>query len=256
MNINFDIISDLRLDSIKDINWEHKATSLFCLVAGNVSSNHDVVFDFLEHIKNYYRGVFFIDGDLEHQEADGDFEESYYSLRNGIEEIENVFFLHENVIVLDNVILVGTNGWTSFNFTDESLIESNMNFLIHKGSHTEHETRQIFKMAVTDQSYLHQSLITAEDIPECANIVIVTNCVPRYEIIEKDADYRDTITGDLIGSSGIHRCLESDQLNRNITWVFGRYPKPFDETIDDVRYISNPAISKDFDIYYPTILKF
>lgn len=256
MNINFDIISDLNLKTIKDIDWEHKATSLFCIVAGNVSSNHEVVFDFLEHISNFYRGVFYVDGMLEHENCDGDYHASYNSLCEGIEEMEHVFFLHENIIVLDGVTLIGTNGWTSFNFTDESLIESNMNLLTHNGTYTEETARRVFKMAVTDQSYIHNSIATSYDIDECDNIVLVTNCVPRYELIQNDPDYRDTIDGDTVGSAGIDRCLNLDVRRKVSTWVFGRYPQAVDAELDKVRYVSNPASFKEFDIYYPKIVKF
>lgn len=256
MNINFDIISDLNLETIKNVDWEHKATSLFCVVAGNVSSNHDVVFDFLEHISNFYRGVFYVDGMLEHEGCGGDYRGSYDSLRDGIEEMEHVFFLHENIVVLDGVTLVGTNGWTSFNFTDESLIESNMELLAHNGTYTEEESRKIFKMAVTDQSYIHNSIATSYDIPDVDNLVIVTNCVPRHELIQNDPDYRDTILGDTVGSAGITRSLALDTKKKVSTWIFGRYPHAVDTEMDGIRYISNPASAKDFDIYYPKIVKF
>ena len=38
-DIGFDIISDLNLQPDDSFNWENKATSLYCIVAGNNSSD-------------------------------------------------------------------------------------------------------------------------------------------------------------------------------------------------------------------------
>lgn len=256
MNLNFDVISDLHLESMDGIDWENKATSLYCIVAGNISSDHAVVYKFLDHIRHFYKAVFFIDGTLEHKQFRGNYADSYTSLRLTIETIEGVFFLHENIIVLENVIIMGINGWTSFNFTDVDLIESNINFLVHKERMTEEQAKKVYKMAVSDRGYLYNSIVQAQEFKEVTDVVIVTNCVPRIELIENDSDFKDTIEGDLVGSLGIHECLTMDSGHLVSTWIFGRYPNEVDETIENVRYLSNPALYKDFDIYYPKILKF
>ena len=114
MTINFDVISDLYLESFDSIDWSPKVTSLFCVVAGNVSADHTVLEKFLIHLSGLYRGVFFIDGDLEHDTFNGEFYSSYKSMSNIADSIDNVFFLHENIVILEHVVLIGSNGWTSF----------------------------------------------------------------------------------------------------------------------------------------------
>jgi len=43
MKFGFDLISDLELTDSDVFDWEGKSTSLFCLIAGNISDNLRVV---------------------------------------------------------------------------------------------------------------------------------------------------------------------------------------------------------------------
>ena len=69
MNIPFsiDLISDLNLSVTDQFDWTGKSTSLFCVVAGNVSDDLTVVDRVIGHLNEVYRGVLYIDGSLEHR---------------------------------------------------------------------------------------------------------------------------------------------------------------------------------------------
>ena len=43
MNIGFDVISDLNLDAEDHFTWEGKATSLYLIIAGNISNDMRVI---------------------------------------------------------------------------------------------------------------------------------------------------------------------------------------------------------------------
>ena len=255
MSLNFDLISDLYLESMDDINWENKVTSLFCIVAGNISKNHDVVFDFLEHISEFYEAVFFIDGDLEHDEFEGDFDRSYNSLRQNIEEIPKVIYLHENIVIMHGAALLATNGWTTFNFLNRDLLDSNVDFLSSTGSVPEDTAGQIFRMAITDQHYMCNSIEQAQRMGEIQNLIVITNCVPKSEFVTHDAEYDGTILGETSGNDGLVECLERDTEHKVKTWIFGKYPGDLDYDINGVRYVNNPGKNKDLNIYYPKIIK-
>jgi hypothetical protein len=254
MTINFDVISDLNLKSLNDFSWEGKATSLFCIIAGNISSNHDILFDFLEHLAQYYEAVFFLDGDLEHDEFEGDFDRSYSSLRQNIDGIDKVVFLHENIVVLNNAAILGTNGWTTFNFVNEHALDENIRFLEDRGMVPEEVSTEIFKMSITDQHYMYNSVASAQTMPEVQNLIIVTNSIPKTEFVLHDKEYAGTILGDTSGNNGITDCLENDTEGKISTWIFGKYHGDLDYTIDGIRYVNNPG-SKDLSIYYPKIIK-
>ena len=58
-DIGFDVIGDLNLSINDSFNWENKATSLYCIVAGNISTNLRVVRQTLLHLGQFYQGVFY-----------------------------------------------------------------------------------------------------------------------------------------------------------------------------------------------------
>ena len=256
MSINFDLISDLYLENLDNFSWADKATSLFCIVAGNISKDHSVLFEFLETVSQYYEAVFFIDGDLEHEEFDGDFDTSYASIRDHLELMEHVFFMHENIIILPDVTLLATNGWTTFEFTSKNSFDDNLTFLEDRNIMSLELTNKIFKLAVTDQHYMYNSVESCQEMSEVKNVVLVTNSVPTAEFISHDYDYDGTILGDLAGNSGIAACLKNDLKNKISTWIFGKYPGDLDYTINGIRFVSNPAKNKNPDVYYPKIIKF
>ena len=108
--IGFDIISDLNLGPEDSFNWENKATSLYCIVAGNISSNLRTVIQVLLHLSSKYQGVFFVPGRLEYETTDNLMRrtEELSSIAQGI---PNLVMLYQNVIVVDGIAILGTNGW-------------------------------------------------------------------------------------------------------------------------------------------------
>jgi hypothetical protein len=252
---NFDLISDLYLDTLEGFTWEDKATSLFCIIAGNISSDHSLLFEFLEYMGQFYDGVFFIDGELEHAKWNGDFDASYASLRDNISTLDSVFFLHENIIILPNVTLLATNGWTTFDFTSNHNINDTMEFLEEREGIPFVVANKIFKLAVTDQHYMYNSIEHCQEIDDIANLIVVTNSVPIPGFIVHNDDYDQTVLGDTAGNSGIADCLSNDIKGKVSTWVFGKYPDELDHIVEGVRYASNPGLNKDPDIYFPKVIK-
>lgn len=256
MTINFDVISDLYLNNVDGLDWSNKVTSLFCLVAGNITSNHAVLKEFLAQLSTLYRGVFYIDGDLEHDEFGGEFYNSYKSLSNISEDMDNVFFLHENIVVLEHVVIVGSNGWTSFDFVDEDALEESIKTLVNSEAMSSEAAMEIFKMSVSDTQYLGRSIASCQTMDEVKEVVVITNTIPRPDLVKHNVNYQNTLLGNTCGNSSITGCLDRDSNSKVKTWVFGRYPYEIDQKLDGIRYLSNPGIGKDIDIYYPKIVKF
>ena len=69
-DIGFDVLSDLNLNPNDSFNWENKASSLYCILAGNISSNIRTVAQVLVHLSKHYQGVFYVPGDLEYKTTD------------------------------------------------------------------------------------------------------------------------------------------------------------------------------------------
>ena len=69
MKIGFDIISDLYLHPDENFNWEGKATSLYCLIPGNISNDLRTIRQTLSHLGRFYQGVFYSPGSLEYEDC-------------------------------------------------------------------------------------------------------------------------------------------------------------------------------------------
>lgn len=256
MLINFDIISDLYIEDYDDFSWENKATSLCCIVAGNIASDRHLLFRVLENLGTYYEKVFFIDGALEHTTYNSDFIASYDSLSEGIGLLDNVFFLHENIIIMNGATLVSTNGWTTFDFTKHTDLEETIEFLDLRGVMPTSTAYAIRKMSHFDVEYLSNSISACQTMLDAQNIIVVTNAVPDNSLIDHDFDYHDTILGDTSGNNALLNCIEEDTEGKISTWVFATYDGEIDIQMEGIRFVNNPGKSKDLSLYFPKILKF
>lgn len=256
MAINFDLISDLYLTSMDNVTWENKATSLLCIVAGNISSDRKILVEFLTELSKYYQKVFFIDGGLEHEDNLKDFTESYRTLNESLGNIKNVIFLHENIILLPGATLLATNGWTTFDFSDNGTQEETIEFLDQRGINSEESSIKITHMAMADNHYMRNSLEICQTMADCQNIILITSSVPKVEFIKHNEDYNGTVLGDVCGNKRITSCLRGDTEVKVSTWIFGTYPGEIDSEVDGIRFVSNPGKDKELDIYFPKVIKF
>ena len=100
----FDVISDLHLIPNEEFNWEGKATSLYCIIAGNISHDIPTIIKTLSILSRYYQGVFYALGALEYQDVDvSDVYVKTKQLLHACSRIKNVAVLHQNVVIIDGV---------------------------------------------------------------------------------------------------------------------------------------------------------
>lgn len=223
MIFGFDIISDLNLTSPDNFSWEGKPTSLFCIVAGNVSSDLKTVHHVLRQLSATYQGVFFIDGSLEN--PDIHFKDARVSdLAKICNSIPNVVYMHNNVVVVDGIALVGLNGWFD-------------NYQVN----SDDERFQLKCNRYEDTVYLERTLDKLQLHVDVKRIVIVSNCVPSAKLY-----YGETTLSD---SDSPIDVLHSDTENKIVYWVFGTHKKIVDTTINSINYVNNPK--HDREPYYP-----
>jgi hypothetical protein len=213
--IGFDIISDLNLNPNDSFNWENKATSLYCIVAGNISSNIRTVIQVLLHLSSKYQGVFFVPGKLEYETTD-DFNRRTTELKSIAHVIPNLVMLYQNVIVVDGVALLGSNGWGNI---QHSLDVKNLAMTAAK---------------YEDFTYLLSSLGKLQKHVDVKKIIVVTSAVPTEEL------YFGEIPENVVDQIPLNEILHSDTEKKVSHWVFGTYNKPVDTVLNDVQYLSNP----------------
>lgn len=214
--IGFDIISDLRLNPDDSFNWENKATSLYCVLAGNVTYNMRTLWQTLAHLSKCYQGVFYIPGPLEYITGD-DVEKRTADILQIASKIPNVAVLHQHVVIIDGIAILGCNGWEDDNPNFNHLLDS---------------------LRLDDIAYLNKSIDKLQRHLDVKKILVVTNSVPKKEL------YFGLVPPKAEERIDLDFALGSDTEHKVSHWAFGTYEKIVDTTINHINYINNPYYKK------------
>lgn len=218
MKIGFDLISDLHLSPDDSFNWENKATSLYCLVAGNISSDLRTVTQTLNHLAKFYQGVFYTPGSLEFEGVEN-YDTRIKEITRICKKIRNVALLHHHVVIIDGVAVLGCPGR-------------------YGGEHT-NEFEELHGMSrFEDLVYLKHSIEKLQKHLDVKKILVLTNAVPNNDLYfgehPSDASTLPELTMTLIAD------LESKVSH----WVYGSYGKIVDTTKDNINYVCNPYYNR------------
>lgn len=215
MKIGFDVISDLNLGPDEQFNWEGKATSLYCIIAGNISNDLRTIHQILLHLSHFYQGVFYTAGSLEY-EGITHIPTRTDELLNLCRGIRNVAYLHNHVVIIDGIAIVGTNGW--FN--------NDLSYPLLSPQDIENERYE-------DIGYLGNTLDRLQLHLDVKKIVIVSHSAPSLELLfGEEPDYIHSIPP-------LRLSLVKDLESKVTHWVYGHYNKTVDIVIDGINYINN-----------------
>lgn len=240
MTFAFDLISDLHVEQWPPHDWAGSATSPLCIVAGGVSSNIIHTARALKDLGKNYQAVFYIDGDNEHANRLDHLESSYSLLSQTLSTVPNLIYLQDNVIVADGVAVLGTNGWWSYNLDASGEVEQCIEWFHGQTGIAVESAVDIGRQALSDAEYLLNSVKRLQTHKDVKKIVIVTHTCPHHELLAHDIDLYDRPQMNLMGNPHLAKALEADTEQKIDTWVFGHYSGSIDQTINGVRYISNP----------------
>ena len=127
MSFAFDLISDLHVETWDSFDWTGQATSPYCVVAGDVARDRQLLLDALTHLGQCYPGgVFYVDGNEEHKDYLDDLGASYRDLAKDIGAIKNVVYMQDNVVIVNGVAILGTNAWWTYDFDPNVDVESSI----------------------------------------------------------------------------------------------------------------------------------
>ena len=222
MKIGFDVISDLNLDAEEEFNWEGKATSLYLIIAGNISNELRVVHQTLFHLGKFYQGVFYIAGSSEHDSM------HFVKHRNDelikiCKSLGNVAYLHKHVVIINGVAILGCNGWYG------NKIELS----------TELEKLHLHAQHLEDIQYLGLSLEKLQLHLDVKKIIVVTHAAPSTDLFFGEQPHNIT------EYFALKDALLSDTEFKVSHWVYGSYHKNVDTTINNINYINNSCFGKD-----------
>lgn len=257
MPLSFDLISDVHHETWDQFDWTGQATSPFAVVAGDLAVDRDILIKTLEHLATCYHMVFYIDGNDEHKLHMADLAYSYKTLHRAVRRLKNVVYLQENVVVMNNVALLATNGWWGFD-ADQTIDEDQthdwwMQKMFRDGFDA--NSHMVKELSRTDAAYIIRSVQKLQLHQDVKHIVIVTHTVPRPDLIDHDIDLAGNYRFNCMVNSLMNLALPNDTENKLHTWCFGHYHLPVDRVIQGIRYVNNCRGRGNTDfkqsVYYP-----
>ena len=221
MKIGFDIISDLNLTNGNNFDWENKATSLYCIIAGNISNDLSIVQNTLTKLSNYYQGVFFIPGFLEYENS-SDVELRTVELTKICKRISNVALLYQHVVVIDGIAIIACTGWFD-----------------HLENHDTELANNIKILQIEDLHYLKNSLEKLQKHLDVVKIVVVTNSVPNAGL------YFGEVPENVNTKIPLNIVLMADTMKKVSHWIFGSHKKIVETEYNGINYLNNPCHGKN-----------
>lgn len=220
MTLGFDVISDLNLSLRNKLVWEGKPTSLFCIIPGNISNDIRVLEETLKELSGMYHGVFFIDGSLEIGSLTNH-SSKVEQLARLTDQFKNVVYLHNNVVIIEGVALVGINGWFGNHMPTDDVDQIRLTYHMHE-----------------DVGYLHKTIEKLQLHVDVKKIVVVSSSVPDIELFYNEIPF----TAD---DDGLVVALANDTERKVDKWVYGGSDKMVDATIGGINYINNGRFGKE-----------
>lgn len=256
MSLAFDLISDLHIETwANDFDWTYQATSPVCILAGDVSRDRDVLVRTLKHLGKCYQAVFYIDGNDEHYTQLENLDHSYETLGRRLRRIPNVVYLQDNVVVVDGVAILGTNGWWGFDFDLGIDPEQAAQWAQEHYGISRIATKNIARMSNADASYMLSSVARLQTHQDVKKIVMVTHTVPDPALIAHDIDLDGSMRFNAMGNRLMAQVKDVDTENKLHTWCFGHYHGSVDQTRSGIRFVNNCRGRGDTpygkSVYYP-----
>jgi predicted phosphodiesterase len=252
MDLAFDLLSDLHLDTWTDrFDWTHKATSPYCILAGDVASDRKLLLQTLRHLGQCYQAVFYIDGNEEHSMYWGRLSQSYQQLEQKIKNIPNVVYLQDNVVIVNGVAILATNGWWAFDFDDKQDVDEVVAWYQGKwqeeidrnpaltASVSDDDITWMMRTAVNDSRYMIKSVKRLQTHGDVKKIIVVTHSVPLPELISHDIHLTGNPRFSTMGNAYMREVLAADTEKKIHTWCFGHYHLGVDRVVNGVRYVNN-----------------
>ena len=240
MQFTFDLISDLHVDTWKEtFDWVGRSTSPHCLVIGDLAQDRDQVIEALTHLGGCYQAVFYIDGNAEHADHLDDLGGSYRDLVDRVTAIHNIVYLQDNVVVVDGVAILGTNGWWGFDFDGVTNPDDVVQWYAEEKFLGSLAITNVRRMSTNDATYMMSSVRRLQTHIDVKKIVIATHTVPRPELIAHDIELNGSYKFNVMGNRFMNAVLDVDTEKKIHTWCFGHYHGSIDQIHDGVRYVNN-----------------
>lgn len=253
--MDFHVVSDLHIDHW-DLNlyvkYPHGERKNFpfpleknkgiLIIAGDISDDLDLSIEFLNKISNFYEKILYIDGNHEHINK----YPKLYTTEEIDSKIKNnkINYLRKNHFLHEKTVFLGVSGWWNYCNMDEKIVEKNKEYFKNWFPGVTDELSLDFinntnSKSIEEFEILKEEVSNYEKDENIENIIIVTHTVPLQIMARKEEIGTDCNTN-------FEKIIEN---NKKIKlWIFGHNHSKFDNTINGIRFISNPrGRPNDFD---------
>lgn len=238
--IAFDLISDLNLESWpSDVDWSALPTSPVCVIAGGISEDADITARFLETLGDTYQATLYIDGDAEHRWQCLRVADNYRCLKTTANSIKDVVFLQDNVVVLNGVAILATNGWWRWDFDPNTDTEQARQWFCDTWHYPNIIADMVQNIADSEARYLAHSIMKLQTHRDIERIVVVTNAVPDFALVSHDTDLVNSYDISVLGNQFLRHAIEADTEKKISHWCVGRFPGHLDSVVDNIHFVSN-----------------
>lgn len=239
MKFSFDLISDLHVETWPRFDWTGIATSPVAVVAGDIAQDRNDLVEVLTHLGKNYQAVFYIDGNLEHTNYLDTLGFSYVDLVERLKHIPNVVYLQDNVVIIDGVAILGTNGWWTFDLDPDLDPDHTALWYAQKYNLDMDAVKSVAKMAATDATYMINSVRRLQTHQDVKKILMVTHSVPMADLVRHDIELQGSYRFNIMGNGHMQRVFESDTEQKIHTWCFGHYHGAVDQVHNGVHYLNH-----------------
>ena len=148
--------------------------------------------------------------------------------------------MQNNVIIINGVALLGTNGWWTYDFDPSMDVESSVQAIQDHYGTDNASAMNITGVAYNDAAYMINSVHKLQTHKEVGAIVMVSHTVPAPCLVSHDPDLVGNWRYNGMGNSHISRAIDKDTENKIRAWCFGHYHRPVNQELGDIRYYNNP----------------
>ena len=198
-------------------DWTGRASSLYCVVPGNISSDLVKIERVLRSLSENYHCVFYIPGQLEFDDVLTPLER-IIELSAVCKMFNNVVLLYNHVCIVDGIALVAVTG----KYSQENI--DTISFLHN------------------DLDYLAATVRRLQKHPDVSQIVCISGTVPTPDL------YCGVVPATEHDAVNFTQILDLDTENKINYWLYGGSDNFSVQSINRVTYVTHPKI---VDPYYP-----
>lgn len=234
--MNIQIASDLHLERQNIINTEEYFSKIIVpsspilILAGDIGYPEQIIYkSLLEYCSKHFEKIVLIAGNHEYY-SKKPISSCNENINNVVSNFENVYFLNNSYIEIDDFVILGTTLWSLIDKTQILNIMMCLSDLryIHYDENKKLDVNNFNEMHINCYKWLKEHI----DIFSDKKIIVVSHHLPSYKLIH------NKYTGSKINSA--FASTLDHLFSRVNCWVFGHSHASCEKTIDGCLLVSNP----------------